>query len=146
VAIRALSRQSMREVYWALIPPAWFPYPGRAEKMRHLRTLRRLIAGHVDARLQRRGENQTEADLADGDVLDMMLAAGDADARLSTQEIRDNCMLLFGAGFDTSASALTWWIGLMATHPEVMSELRREVDDAYADKLDLRGHDAPALC
>lgn len=137
VAIRALSRQSMREVYWALIPPAWFPYPGRAEKMKHLRTLRRLIAGHVDARLQRRGEGQVEADPADGDVLDMMLAAGDANARLSTQEILDNCMLLFGAGFDTSASALTWWIGLMATHPDVMAGLRREVDAAFADNLDL---------
>lgn len=137
VAIRALSRQSMREVYWALIPPAWFPYPGRAEKMKHLRTLRRLIAGHVDARLQRRGEGQVEADPADGDVLDMMLAAGDANARLSTQEILDNCMLLFGAGFDTSASALTWWIGLMATHPDVMAGLRREVDAAFGDNLDL---------
>ncbi len=137
VAIRALSRQSMREVYWALVPPAWFPYPGRAEKMRHLKTLRDLIAAHVDARLQRRGEGQTEADPADGDVLDMMLAAGDATARLSTQEVLDNCMLLFGAGFDTSASALTWWIGLMATHPEVMSELRTEVDAAFADNLDL---------
>ncbi|MBK8068621.1 MAG: cytochrome P450 [Rhodanobacteraceae bacterium] len=139
VAIRALSRQSMREVYWALIPPDWLPYPGRAAKRKHLQTLRRLIAAHVDARLQRRGESQAGTDPAGGDVLDMMLAAGDGDARLSTQEVLDNCMLLFGAGFDTSASALTWWIGLMATHPEVMAELRREVDAACADNLDLAG-------
>jgi cytochrome P450 len=137
MAIRALSRQSMREVYWALIPPEWLPYPGRAVKLRNRQTLRRLIATHVDARLQRRGESRTEADAAVGDVLDMMLDAGDADARLSTQEVLDNCMLLFGAGFDTSASALTWWIGLMATHLEEMGELRREVDAAYADRLDL---------
>ncbi|MBL8299339.1 MAG: cytochrome P450 [Rhodanobacteraceae bacterium] len=138
LAIRALSRQSMREVYWTFVPPGWLPYPGRAAKMRNLQSLRRLIAAHVDARLRHRSESRTEAP-AVGDVLDMMLQAGDDDARLSTQEILDNCMLLFGAGFDTSASALTWWIGLMATHPEVMGELRREVDAACADRLDLAG-------
>jgi cytochrome P450 len=137
VAIRALSRQSMREVYWALTPPDWFPYPGRAVKLKNLQTLRHLIAAHVDARLRSRGDRLGQADPAAGDVLDMMLAAGDNDTRLSTQEVLDNCMLLFGAGFDTSASALTWWVGLMATHPEVMAELRSEVDSACTSHMDL---------
>lgn len=137
VAIRALSRQSMREVYWALVPPEWLPYPGRAEKRKHLATLRRLIASHVEARLQSGAAQRKESELADGDVLDMMLAASEEGGGLSRQEVLDNCMLLFGAGFDTSASALTWWIGLMATHAEVMSELRQEVDAAYADAIDL---------
>lgn len=139
VAIRALSRQSMREVYWVLIPPDWLPYPGRADKRRHLRTLRDLIAAHVEARLQRRGDGGAHAGAVAGDVLDMMLAASDDDVRLSPQEVLDNCMLLFAAGFDTSASALTWWIGLMATHPEAMAQLRGEVDAAYADRMDLAG-------
>lgn len=139
VAIRALSRQSMREVYWALIPPDWLPYPGRAAKLKHLQTLRRLVAAHVDDRVRRRAESQTQSDAAAADVLDMMLAACDSDGGLSTQEVLDNCMLLFSAGFDTSASALTWWIGLMATHAAVMAELRSEVDSAYANHLDLAG-------
>src|SRR3546814_2275891 len=29
-AIRALTRQSMRDVFWAFIPPRWLHYPGRA--------------------------------------------------------------------------------------------------------------------
>ena len=137
VAIRALSRQSMREVYWALVPPEWFPYPGRAEMRGHLRTLQRLIAGHVEARSRRRSECHSEDEHPGGDVLDMMLAAGDGDSPLTPQEVLDNCMLLFGAGFDTSASALTWWIGVMATHPEVQEALQREVDAAYRDAVDL---------
>ncbi len=137
VAIRALSRQSMREVYWALIPPNWLPYPGRAEKLRHLRTLRSLIGAQVDDRLRRRSESETQTDPATGDVLDMMLAAHDNDGSLSTQEVLDNCMLLFSAGFDTSASALTWWIGLMAKHPAVMGQLREELDAAYTNHLEL---------
>ncbi len=139
LAIRALSSQSMREFYWALVPPDWLPYPGRAAKLKHLQTLRRLVAAHVDDRVQRRADSRTQNDPAAADVLDMMLAARDGDGRLSTQEVLDNCMLLFSAGFDTSASALTWWIGLMATHPAVMAELRSEVDSAYTNHLDLAG-------
>jgi cytochrome P450 len=67
----------------------------------------------------------------------MLLEARDDDragsATLTSQEIHDNCVVLFGAGFDTSSWALTWWIGLMATHPGVASELRRELDLAYAN-------------
>ena len=137
IATRALSRQSMREVYWPVVPPAWFPYPGRADKRRHLHTLQRLIAGHVEARSGRRGEHRVDAEGSHGDVLDMMLAAREGDHGLNPQEVLDNCMLLFGAGFDTSSSALTWWIGVMATHPAVLGELRHEVDAAYRDGLDL---------
>src|SRR3546814_7383296 len=65
----------------------------------------------------------------------MLLAACDdvpttGSATLTPQEIHDNCVLLFTAGFDTASSALTWWIGLMATHPDVMEQLRREMDSA----------------
>jgi cytochrome P450 len=42
-------------------------------------------------------------------------------------------MLLFGAGFDTTSSALTWWIGLMATHPAVARQLRDELDAANTE-------------
>ena len=127
-AIRALTRQSMREVYWPVIPPKWLPYPGRTAKRRHLEVLNTLVAGQIKAR-------QAPADGAQGpaDVLGMMLAARDDDptstgATLTSQEIHDNCLLLFIAGFDTASSALTWWIGLMAMHPEVVGRLRRELD------------------
>ena len=67
----------------------------------------------------------------------MLLAACDdvpttGSATLTSQEIHDNCILLFSAGFDTASSALTWWIGLMATHPDVVEQLRREIDSANA--------------
>jgi cytochrome P450 len=129
-AIRALTRQSMREVFWAFIPPPWMPYPGRAAKRQHLHTLHRLIATHITART-------SDPDGGDtcNDVLAMLLAARDdaptsGSATLTSQEIHDNCILLFSAGFDTASSALTWWIGLMATHPEVVAKLRREIASA----------------
>lgn len=128
-AIRALTRQSMREVYWALIPPVWMPYPGRAAKLKHLQTINTLIATHINARTRNPSDIGTR-----NDVLDMLLAARDdaptGSASLTSREVHDNCVSLFTAGFDTSSSALTWWIGLMATHPQVVEKLRREIDDA----------------
>lgn len=132
VCIRALSRQSMRELFWAFIPPKWMPYPGRAAKLKHLRTIDGYIAAHIKAR--------TSGGRASGsstDVLGMMLDARDdeaagGNAMLTSQEIHDNCIVLHGAGFDTSSSALTWWIGLMAAHPEAASRLREELDLAFA--------------
>lgn len=129
-AIRALTRQSMREVYWAFIPPKWLPYPGRAAKLKHIKTISDLIATHIKARTSNPDDIGTQ-----NDVLDMLLAARDdapttGSASLTSQEIHDNCILLFSAGFDTASSALTWWIGLMATHHEVVEKLRREMDSA----------------
>ncbi|MEO7935422.1 MAG: cytochrome P450 [Dokdonella sp.] len=129
-AIRALTRQSMREVYWAFIPPNWLPYPGRTAKLKHIKTISDLIATHIKARTSKPDDIGTQ-----NDVLDMLLAARDdapttGSASLTSQEIHDNCILLFSAGFDTASSALTWWIGLMATHPDVVEKLRYEMDSA----------------
>jgi cytochrome P450 len=131
-AIRAVTRQSMRELFWAVIPPRWMPYPGRTAKLKHLRTIDSMIAPHIRARTGGAGGSDNRQD-----VLRMMLEArddepGGAGAKLKSREIHDNCIVLFGAGFDTSSSALTWWIGLMATHPEAAARLRDELDLAYA--------------
>lgn len=131
-AIRALTRQSMREVFWAFIPPQWLPYPGRAAKRKHLQTINRLIATHIEART-----SKPKGGDASHDVLDMLRVACDdvpttGSATLTSREIHDNCFLLFSAGFDTASSALTWWIGLMAAHPDVVEKLRREIASADA--------------
>lgn len=127
-AIRALSRQVMREFFWPLRPVSWLPYPGRTEKARSLAVIHGLIRARIEAR--RRGA----ADGADAgaDILGLMLAArdeegGSSQGALSDAEILDNCVGLFGAGHDTSATALTWWVGLMAAHPEVAARVRDEV-------------------
>ena len=131
IAIRALTRQSMREVFWAFIPPNWLPYPGRTAKLEHLKTINALITKHIAARTGEASGTET----ARQDVLAMMLAARDdkpstGSATLTSREIHDNCFLLFSAGFDTASSAMTWWIGLMATHPHVVEQLRSEIGSA----------------
>lgn len=128
VAVRALSRQLMREFFWPLRPVAWLPYPGRAEKARNLAVIHGLIRARIEAR-----RRDVASDTETGeDILGLMLAARDeqagaSKAALGDAEILDNCVGLFGAGHDTSATALTWWIGLMAAHPEIAAQVRDEV-------------------
>lgn len=128
-AIRALNRQLMLEFFWPLRSVIMrLPYPGRARKAKNLAVIRSLIRARVEAR---RCELAHGTDAGE-DILGLMLAARDAqastpDAALNDEEILDNCVGLFGAGHDTSATALTWWIGLMAAHPEIAAEVREEL-------------------
>ena len=128
VSMRALSQQLMREFFWPLRPPAWAPYPGRAAKARHLAVIRDMLDAQIDAR---RKELVGNAEVP-SDILGMMLVPADgeaasADGHLTDTEIRDNCVGLFGAGHDTSASALTWWLALMAEHRDIAVEVREEL-------------------
>ncbi|QGX40900.1 cytochrome P450 [Permianibacter aggregans] len=134
IAIRALSRQSMRELFWPIIPPKWLPYPGRAAKLEQLKIIHTLIDEHIQARTSTNTDSKQ-------DVLSMLLAARDdqpgaGNASLSAQEIHDNCFVLFAAGFDTASSAMSWWIGLMATHPGIVEQLRQEITAANTTALE----------
>ncbi len=64
------------------------------------------------------------------DILSALLSARDAEGQaLSDVEVRDDAVSMFAAGFETSAVALTWLWVVLAEHPRVEQELRREVDE-----------------
>lgn len=134
-ATRTLEHQGMRELFWPKTPPDWFPYPGRAEKLHAKAALKNLIQSQIDLRRQAAGDHADKTD-----YLAMLLAAHDEEAQGSTsatltnEEICDNCMVLFAAGHDTTATVLTWWIGLMAQHPEYAARVRQEVEEAIGDR------------
>jgi len=55
-------------------------------------------------------------------IIKMMLDSG-----MSDQNIRDNVGIFFLAGHETTASTLTWILGLLAMHPEIQEKARQEV-------------------
>jgi cytochrome P450 len=62
------------------------------------------------------------------DLLALLLQAQDEDGtRLTDAELIGNATLLFVAGFETSAVALTWTLFLLAQHPHVMADLLDEL-------------------
>jgi cytochrome P450 len=80
----------------------------------------------VDAVLYR--EIQTRKHFSDDSLLSMLLATKDESGqRLSDKEIRDQCVSLVSAGFDTTSATLTWAVYLLLTHSEVLAKVRDEI-------------------
>jgi pentalenene oxygenase len=75
-----------------------------------------------------------------GDLLSMMLAARDehGDA-LTDTELRDQVLMFWGGGTETTASLLAWSLHLLAQHPQIARRLQTEVDDVLGGRV--AGHD-----
>jgi cytochrome P450 len=68
-------------------------------------------------------------DAQHGDVLNGLICARDADGTAMTDsDLIGHANLLFIAGHDTSANALTWTLFLLAQHPSAMADVLDELD------------------
>jgi len=102
------------------LPFSW-PLP------RNLRTRAALTV--LNARIQAMIETRRAYPGAKEDCLSLLLQAKDEDGNpMSDQQLFDEAVTLFGAGHETTATALTWAWYLLATHAEVYAAVRREVD------------------
>jgi cytochrome P450 len=68
-----------------------------------------------------------------GDLLSMLLAAQDEEsgARMTDEQIRDECLTLFLAGHETTANALTFAFYLLSQNPEKEAKFHRELDELF---------------
>lgn len=134
-AINVLDQVVMKELFWPVTLPDWLPLPGKARKRQALKQLNALIGGHIQARQAMKAHDAPQDDL-----LAMLLAARDGDFPasgahgLSPQEIHDQCKVMFLAGYETTAIALTWWSWLMASHPKVAERAHAEIATVLGDR------------
>lgn len=67
-----------------------------------------------------------------GDLLSMLMMATDPEETggepMSSGQLRDEVMTLFMAGYETTATAMTWTWSLLSQHPVVVDRLRAELD------------------
>lgn len=140
-AIRVLSRSAMHEMFWPMTLFVWLPLSGKRAKRWGLRTLHGLVGRHT---AQRRTLHPHEA--PQDDLLAMLLAAKDVETGtgLSVAELHDQCMVMFQAGHETSATALSWWAWLMVCNPEAQHRAWQEVQNTVG-ACDPEADDAPAL-
>lgn len=125
---REVPKTTMKKVFRI---PTWIPIGWRGER-------RRLhAAGQIRAALERvirpRYEAAQSSQTAnEQDILASMLSAIDPDtgARFSFAEIVDQVATMFLAGHESSASALTWSLYLLALNPDVQERLHDEVTTA----------------
>lgn len=123
-AIQTLSRYGMTQLFQPFSWPMWMPLPTVRRARSALHTLNKVISQHINAQ-------QTHACEDGKDLLTMLRLTRDPEhptQGLSAQELHDQTMVMFQAGHETTATALTWWCGLIARHPEVGQRLQEEVD------------------
>ena len=128
-AVQVLSETALREMFWPMTLPDWLPLPGKASKRKSRRLIQSLIQRHID-------ERQRQPDASKTDLLNMLLVLRDEDSgtALSSQEVFDQCILSFQAGHETTATALSWWSWLVASHPQVQARATAEIDASLAGK------------
>jgi cytochrome P450 len=112
------------------------PIPGlikfRRSKARLDAVVNRLIREHREAAAHR---EPGEEEKTGGDLLSMLLASRDeqADASgrhtgMSDEQVRDEVLTIFLAGYETVANGLTWTWYLLSQNPEVEAKLHTELD------------------
>ena len=108
-----------------LAAPAWVPTPSNRRLARSRRELDAAVASIVAGRAENLGD----------DMVGVLLGARDEDGQpLSAEELRDQLVTFIVAGHETVASAMTWALGLLAAHPDVLDRLRTEADAVLGDE------------
>ena len=110
--------------------PDWLPTPAMRQLRAATRELDAVVYGFI---AQRRAADQAANPK---DLLSLLLAARDeTDGQgMTDEQVRDEAMTLFVAGFETTAITLAWALWLLARHPEAAEKLRIEVDTVLAGR------------
>jgi cytochrome P450 len=106
-----------------------WPIPGLMRFRRARRRLddlvHRIIAEHRTDQVDR------------GDLLSMLLRSRDEEADhsgMSDEQVRDEILTIFLAGYETVATALTWTWYLLAQNPTAEARLHAEIDQVLHDR------------
>jgi cytochrome P450 len=110
------------------------PLPGltrfRRARARLDAVVHRMIESH-----RRRAQSGDTSD--QGDLLSMLMASRDEEGgdRMTDDQLRDEIITIFLAGYETVANALTWtWI-LLAQNPEAAQRFYDELDSVLAGRI-----------
>ena len=118
--------------------PAWLP----TRLNRQLAHTRTILEEHITPIIkERRAESTLQSEAKQNaaprsDILAALLDARDPETgdALNDQEILDETKTLFAAGFETTATALTWAIYLLVHNPEQAERWYTEVDSVLAGR------------
>lgn len=108
--------------------PAWIPTtPSRRRQAQAVKKVRALLQKIIDER-RASGEDK-------GDLLSMLLQVRyDDGTPMDDEQLLDECMTMFVAGHETTASTMIWVWYLITQHPDVASKLYAEVDNTLGEQ------------
>ncbi len=108
---------------------AWIPTPTHRALAATRRIFDRFLTPHLHARST---PNATPQD----DILQNLLEVRDPDSGLPLppQALLDETKTLFAAGFETTATALTWALHTLSHHPDIAHAWHTEIDRTLAGR------------
>lgn len=102
-------------------PPYDWPTPLNRRTHRAAALLRNRISHFIEERRSHPTDRN--------DFLSILLQAKDEDGNpMSDEQVMAECLTLFGAGHETTATALTWTWYLLCQHPEIYEKVQQEID------------------
>ncbi|MBR8836730.1 MAG: cytochrome P450 [Stigonema ocellatum SAG 48.90 = DSM 106950] len=120
-ALKILNREISRRAFLCFLPKQ-FLIPGERAFRKAIQTTDNTIVTIIRQRRQ--------SGLNHGDLLEWLLLARDEESKtgMNDQQLRDESVTLFLAGYETTSATLTWIWYLLNKHPEVERKLRAEID------------------
>ncbi|KAI9276458.1 cytochrome P450 [Umbelopsis sp. AD052] len=112
-------------------------FPERQKKHESLNRLNKLfdqIIKNKKLELAKGASNNVEDN--EKDLLTLMIEAGNGDDQhepLTSEELRDELVLFFIAGHDTTSNTMTAALYFLAANPDIQTKARREVLDVLGD-------------
>ncbi len=101
------------------------PYHWPLPRHRRTHTAVQVLRNHLQRIIDERRHHTTERT----DFLSILLQARDEDGSpMSDEQVMAECLTLFMAGHETTATALTWTWYLLCQHPEQYQQVQQEVD------------------
>lgn len=138
-ATQTLSEIVTRETGNLIQWPMWVPTTDNRRKRKAIKVVDGIIRGFIRER-RASGEDR-------GDLLSMLLKAVDEEGDgtgMTDEQARDESITLFNAGHDTTAAGMIWTWYLLATHPDVATRVREEIETVLQGRP-ARFADMPAL-
>lgn len=118
--------------------PLWVPTKANRRFKKAVATLKQIVAAIVDERLG----NERDP----GDLLSMLIQARDEETgeRMSDNQLKSEVLNFLLAGYETTATALTWTFYLLASHAAIRERVREEVGSVIGGRPPTAA-DAPQL-
>ena len=139
----------MESFYLMMLPFPWLierlPFPKLSRMRQARRRLDEIIYTLIDAR--RKSISNGDANAHGDDLLSMLLEAQDTEGDgggMTNEQVRDEAMTIFIAGYETTANATAWTWYLLTQNPGTAQALHEEVDRVLQGRAPAAA-DYPAL-
>lgn len=121
--------QGMTKRVWTFFVPSWLPTPGKVAYKKAIEQLDKEIYAIIN---QRRQLLETKKD----DLLNILIDSKDEDGKhMTDQQIRDEVFTIFLAGYESTASSVTWAAYLLSQNPAVADRVYEEASRVLAGRI-----------